>query len=124
MGLFRGLRNFEDAKRVGQEEQQPSNHVAMHGLRKGNSRNVIQCGQDESLPICLLRYNSTICDADSVAGHKQTLPQGPTEGERVFSNIQGPFDVPSLQGHGMRSRSLTTSTVRSGQFCGAQTRHI
>ena len=30
------LRNYENAKRVKHEEQQPGNHVAMHGLRKGN----------------------------------------------------------------------------------------
>ena len=38
------LGNFEDAKRVRQEEQQTSNHVAMHGLRKGNSRDAKKGG--------------------------------------------------------------------------------
>ena len=31
------LRNFADAKRARKEKQQTGNHVAMHGLRKGNS---------------------------------------------------------------------------------------
>ena len=38
------LRNFENAKRVKHEEQQPGNHVAMHGLRKGNSRDAKKGG--------------------------------------------------------------------------------
>ena len=42
--LRKGPRNFEDAKRVRQEEQQTGNHVAMHGLRKGNSRNAKKGG--------------------------------------------------------------------------------
>ena len=37
-------RYFEDAKRMRQEEQQPGNHVAMHGLRKGNSRDAKKGG--------------------------------------------------------------------------------
>ena len=38
------LRNFEDAKRVRHEEQQLGNHVAMHGLREGNSRDAKKGG--------------------------------------------------------------------------------
>ena len=42
--LRKRLRNFEDTKRVRQEEQQTGNHVAMHGLRKGNSRDAKKGG--------------------------------------------------------------------------------
>ena len=42
------LHNFEDAKRVRQEEQQTGNHVAMHGLRKGNSREEGWCWTQSS----------------------------------------------------------------------------
>ena len=42
--LRTSLRNCEDAKRARQEEQQTGNHVAMHGLRKGNSRDTNKTG--------------------------------------------------------------------------------